>query len=290
MYVGSGEWPVRLRVLGPTEIAPGTTGNVRMFFGEPLPLLPGDRFILREFGRDETVGGGQILDVDPQLKASESVPDRSVDRVIAERGWVGVDELEKLTGERRDPIVGSWVALPATVDELRNELRDRVEQAGPLGLDVALLDDRQRLLLETMAEFHVADGRSRAIDQADVLADHPLIEQLEAEPFAPPDPGDVSKEELRALVQRGQVVQIDGLFFAASAIDLAARRVAELLRTAPDGVTVAAIRDALGTTRKYVLPLLAQLDSTGVTRRRGDLRVGGPRLPDSPSPTDGKAP
>ena len=45
------------------------------------------------------------------------------------------------------------------------------------------------------------------------------------------------------------------------------------------GVTVSTIRDELGTTRKYVLPLLAQLDATGVTRRRGDLRIGGPRLP-----------
>jgi selenocysteine-specific elongation factor len=39
------------------------------------------------------------------------------------------------------------------------------------------------------------------------------------------------------------------------------------------------VRDGLGTTRKHALPLLAQLDATGVTRRRGDLRIGGPRLP-----------
>jgi selenocysteine-specific elongation factor len=44
-------------------------------------------------------------------------------------------------------------------------------------------------------------------------------------------------------------------------------------------VTVATIRDSLGTTRKFLLPLLAHLDATGVTRRRGDLRVAGPRMP-----------
>ena len=279
MYVGSGEWPVRLRVLGPSEIAPGTTGNVRMFFGEHLPLLPGDRFVLREFGRDETVGGGQILDVDPQLKASESVPDRSVDRVISERGWVRVDELERLTGEKREPVVGDWVALPHTVDAARSELGEMVETAGPLGLDVAPLDDRQRLLLDAMSEIHVAEGRARPADRIDVLADHPAIALLESNPFAPPDPDDVPTDELRGLVQRGLVVQVDGRFFAASAIDLAARKVAQLLAERPEGVTVAEIRDVLGTTRKYALPLLAQLDNTGVTRRRGDLRVGGPRLP-----------
>ena len=41
----------------------------------------------------------------------------------------------------------------------------------------------------------------------------------------------------------------------------------------------AQVRDALGTTRKHALPLLAHLDATGVTRRRGDVRIGGPRLP-----------
>jgi len=44
-------------------------------------------------------------------------------------------------------------------------------------------------------------------------------------------------------------------------------------------VTVAEVRDAWGTTRKYALALLARLDGTGVTRRRGDLRIAGSRLP-----------
>jgi len=45
-------------------------------------------------------------------------------------------------------------------------------------------------------------------------------------------------------------------------------------------VTVAEIRDALETTRKFALPICAILDSTGVTRRREDLRIPGPRLPE----------
>jgi hypothetical protein len=39
------------------------------------------------------------------------------------------------------------------------------------------------------------------------------------------------------------------------------------------------VRDDLGTTRKHALPLLSHFDATGVTRRRGDVRIGGPRLP-----------
>ena len=51
-------------------------------------------------GRDETVGGGEVLDVAPVLPASRARPDRRVERVVAERGWVDADELELLTGER----------------------------------------------------------------------------------------------------------------------------------------------------------------------------------------------
>ena len=89
----------------------------------------------------------------------------------------------------------------------------------------------------------------------------------------------VDRAELRELVRRGAVIERDGMYFAPSAVAEAARVVAGLLAAAPDGVTVAAIREALGTSRKYALPLLAHLDATGVTRRRGDLRIGGPRLP-----------
>jgi selenocysteine-specific elongation factor len=38
------------------------------------------------------------------------------------------------------------------------------------------------------------------------------------------------------------------------------------------GLTVADIRDMLGTTRKYAVPLCEYLDRVGVTRREGDYR------------------
>jgi selenocysteine-specific elongation factor len=76
-------------------------------------------------------------------------------------------------------------------------------------------------------------------------------------------------------------VEQDGVYFAPSAVDDACVLIAGLL-DGTDGVTVADIRDALGNTRKHVLPLLAHLDATGRTRRRGDLRIAGPRLLPTP--------
>jgi selenocysteine-specific elongation factor len=80
-------------------------------------------------------------------------------------------------------------------------------------------------------------------------------------------------------VRRGLVIERDGCYFAAAAIDAAAGVIASLLAATPEGITVAQVRDALGTTRKHALPLLAHLDATGITRRRDDVRIAGPRLP-----------
>ncbi len=281
-YLGSGEHPVRLRVLGEEAVAPGKVGAVRLHLPVAVPLLPGDRFVLRESGRDETVGGGEVLDVAPVLPASRARPSRSVDRVVAERGWVRADDLERLTGERRQPTVGSWVVAPAALEAAVAELREAIEGSGPLGLDRAALGERQRAVLPLLAGVVVEGGRVRPGAVADPLAGHPYVAALEAAPFSPPEPAGVDRAELAELVRRGLVVEQDGCYFAPSAVESAARRVAELLAASPEGVTVAQVRDALGATRKHTLPLLAQLDGTGVTRRRGDVRIAGPRLPRLP--------
>ena len=46
-----------------------------------------------------------------------------------------------------------------------------------------------------------------------------------------------------------------------------------IIRSASEGITVGAFREALGTSRRYALPLLEYLDRVGISRREGDLRV-----------------
>jgi selenocysteine-specific elongation factor len=66
--------------------------------------------------------------------------------------------------------------------------------------------------------------------------------------------------------------------FHPDAIDSAIGVARSLLNAAPEGFTVSTFREATGTTRKFALPLLAELDRRAVTRRRGDQRIAGPRL------------
>jgi selenocysteine-specific elongation factor len=278
-YIGSGEYPVRVRVLGPSEIAPGVRGAVRVHLPVGLPLLPGDRFILRESGRGETLGGGEILDIDPVVAAAKAEPERSVNRVIAERGRVDIDHLFRLTGEKRAADVSRWAVAPEVLAATTASVEAAILEAGPLGLDVAGLDEFERAVLDGLDGYELDGGHIRVADAVDPLADHPFVSALEAAPFAPPDSDGFDRAELRELVRRGNVVEAEGVYFAAAAVDAAARVVAELLRDQPEGVTVAEIRDAWGTSRKFAIPLVTHLDNNGVTRRRDDLRVAGPRLP-----------
>ena len=278
-YIGSAEFPARVRVLGQPELPAGATGAVRLYLNRSIPMLPGDRFILRESGRDETVGGGQLLDIDPTLPAATATPDRSVERVVTERGWVLADQLRRLTGETVEPTVGEWVVAEAALKATSEAVEAQIAAAGPLGLDVAMLDDRERAVLEMIDDISIEAGRAKIGDPVDPLADHPWVAALAASPFDPPGVDGIDRGEVRELVRRGTVVEREGVFFAASAVEQAATLLAQLLADQPDGFTVAEARDLLGTTRKYVLPMLAHLDATGVTRRRDDLRIAGPRLP-----------
>ncbi len=282
-YIGSGEVHAAVRILGPETLAPGTTGFVRLHLDRPLPLIPGDRFILREHGRDETIGGGQIVDLEPVRTASKARPDRSITRLVAERGWVERAHLDRLTGyaEIPDdlPIVGRWAVDPQQLSSAIDALRADIEASGGLGLDIATLDARQRAVLDCIDEAVVDAGRVTLGSPADPLADHPWVEALLAEPFAPPGADGVDRAEVRELVRRGLVIEHDGIYFAAEAAASAARLLAQAFAEQPEGLTVAEIRDLWGTSRKFVLALLGWFDTTGQTRRRDDLRVPGPRLP-----------
>ena len=218
--------------------------------------------------------------VAPVLPASKARPDRDPDRVVAERGWIDAADLEALTGESRPPTLGRWVIAPAALAAMEHTLRARVAAAPAIGLEVAALDERERALLGTLAGITVEGGHARPAEVRDPLADHPFLLALEAGGVAPPDPTGVDRGQLREMVRRGLVVERDGLAFHSAAITKAALTAAALVATHPDGFTMSQFREALGITRKHALPLANELDARGITRRRGDVRIAGPKLPD----------
>ena len=191
-----------------------------------------------------------------------------------------MDDLLLLTGEVREPDIGNWAVAPASLEATIADLRERIDNAEGLGLSLSSLDERDRAALELFTDVVVEADHIRPAEAIDPVAGHPFLRALAEQPFSPPSPDGVDRSELREMVRRGQVVSEDGVFFAATAIDEAAQLVARLLAAHPEGFTVSDFRDAAGNTRKHALPLLNRLDNTGITRRRDDVRIAGPRLPD----------
>ena len=99
--------------------------------------------------------------------------------------------------------------------------------------------------------------------------------------FQPPEPESFASPASGKLHDLYAVAVAEGLLKKVSeSIYLHANSEAEMLRRVrtaltanPNGLTVAAIRDLLETTRKYAVPLCEYLDRIGITKRVGDFRV-----------------
>ena len=281
VYVGSGEFAAKIRLIGTRELQANENGFVRIAVQTPISILPGDRFILRESGRQETIGGGEILDIAPILRASKAKPDRSVDRVISERQWVTAKELELLTGEACQPMVGDWLTTAKLLDTTRKELALKLAKTSD-GLEISRLKPHEQAVLATLPDVVIEMGRAR-IKGASSITEHPYVGLFAKAGVTPPDTKTLDRNIVRQIVQRGLFVDIDGVVFHISALETARLNVQKILQQHPNGFTVSQFRENLGITRKHAVPLLEALDRRAITKRNGDLRVGGARLNGEPS-------
>jgi selenocysteine-specific elongation factor len=96
----------------------------------------------------------------------------------------------------------------------------------------------------------------------DTEATPPTVKQLVATGFDP--------ALIDAASRSGRVVRLSPDLVVTR--EVVARATELIRRHGAEGITVSALREALGTSRKYAVPLAEHLDSTGVTRRVGDLR------------------
>jgi selenocysteine-specific elongation factor len=62
-HQGTAEAIAEMVLLRGSELAPGASAFAQLRLEKPVLLLPGDRFILRQFSPVETIGGGVALDV-----------------------------------------------------------------------------------------------------------------------------------------------------------------------------------------------------------------------------------
>ncbi|HEY0383832.1 MAG TPA: selenocysteine-specific translation elongation factor [Candidatus Elarobacter sp.] len=129
----------------------------------------------------------------------------------------------------------------------------------------ATLDHRPQLTAEQRAFFE----RSVPVDAAQPLVPAPLddvVAQLRAARIAG------LPQAFDTLVATGALVKVGAdVYRGAQIAEIRKRLEAAVRRDGP--ITMARFRDAVGTTRKYAVPLMEWFDATGVTVRDGDVRA-----------------
>jgi selenocysteine-specific elongation factor len=275
LHIGSSDQETRLRVIAGEMIAPGDSGRVRLSFDTPLPLLRGDRFVVRETGRGETIGGGFVLDAHPVTNIAKANSDGTLETYLKERGWVTVHDVWLETGYQCEAIAGEWIASVEHVEQTLHQIREQLTTRG-LGLDLAQLTSWEKALIESMEDVVISHGVAQLGTQV------PTEEQRVAEivrdaGVTGPDATALPRDIIRRLVQRGEVYEHDGIAFHSDVLENLRPVLQQLWTHHPDGFSMAALRDATGVTRKYAVPLGTVLDKHGLTRRVGDVRIRGPR-------------
>jgi selenocysteine-specific elongation factor len=197
--------------------------------------------------------------------------------------------------------LGAWWLARDLLDEIGSVLRDRLaafhsEEPAAVGEDVETV---RRWIVDLLAssgaprEAGVADAViERLVGEGGLARDGAFVRLGSHRSDAGEDLTRLVEVVRRAEPTPPSISELRASGFSASVVDAAVRS-GGLVRISPDllvtrelveragaavretgdaGITVSALREHLGTSRKYAIPLLEHLDRTGVTRRSGDLR------------------
>jgi selenocysteine-specific elongation factor len=274
---------------------------------EPIAVAAGDRFALRRPSPGGTIAGGRVLDAAPPrgISRRRTTPDRlsaiacappaspawssarlelhgaidgrpvelapdvadwlaaHVEAIVAAGAEIPEAEVREATGRALRRVV--TLPQPASIAPAAQAI-DRLLAAGRL--------DRRGTLLRL-------PGRAPAGPSPELLA---AMERLEAalDVAAPPSLSDAARATgcstagIRSLEAAGRIIRLDDdLAYASTTYRRLEGAALKLAADAP--LTPAGFRDATGTSRKYVMAILEDLDRRGMLRRTPAGHVPGPR-------------
>ena len=218
--------------------------------------------------------------IEPELRKLASA--QKLIAVPGEGRWIAPSAMQRVT-ERARRVLKEYFqkdrlaeAMPKA-EAVRRILRGRAADLAPVYF--GWLEAQK--VLTVQGDQVTLPGRSAQLTGEESKLSTAVVEKFDQGGLTPPSPGDVARElnakpqildgVIRHLVTRGQLIRLpDGLILAASAVAGLKR---DLLATSWDRFSVADFKDRFGLSRKWAIPLLEHLDSTGATRRLGDERM-----------------
>jgi len=231
-----------------------------------------------ELGRDAHRGPAELADALARLAG-----DGTLVAVGGGRGYLHAEMVERLREEVVEAIRrGLGSASLSVFVPVREVARAMKLESGLLDEILALLEQRGAICRGPQGRLGLPGHRPKLTAKQEETRSR--IEALFREGFlAPPGRGDVAQragagkdEALRMidlLLDEGAIVRLkEDTLLHREAVEEAGRRLAEALGD-KGRMTASEIRDLLGTSRKFLIPLLEHFDQTGLTVREGDFRT-----------------
>lgn len=298
LHLGSGSWPVRIRLIGGRL--------VRIDLDVAVPLAMGDRFILRDSGRRLVVAGGRVLDPAPPrpkrftdevtsllIRALDVDADQRAGALLEFRGSDTSDRLSAHSGGGV-PATGfhhGGVRLSVSErDRMAARIRSVVEgyhDLHPLrpGIGIAELAEGLGLgsavttaLIDTVDSVEVSGAFASSIGfavsfspQQRSTIDGAKQQLRAAGTAAVPRVSELAIDPtlLHAAVRSGELVQVSSDFvYLPEQID----ELLAVIDSIDEPFGVSEFKDRAGLSRKYAVPFLEWTDDTGRTVRTGDVR------------------
>ncbi len=312
LHHGTRETAARVAPVERDTVEAGGPAYVQLRLERPIVPAAGDRVVLRQVAPPDTIGGGLVVDPAPRKHGAgaawverlrllergdpgERLAARLVDSPAGlVPGEAEESQLERLAAAGQARRVGTrrprYIATDryeAARAALLEALAARLKSRGALARAAGVPDDVARVVLDEL----VAEGEATSTGgsyaarpgaEADPIAEQ-LLEALREDFLEPRGVEqlarslDLSPEDCRDVLERlaasGALVRArPGLYFHADAIAAVKLLVAGICER-EGSVTIAGLRDALATSRKYAQGLLEYLDAQHVTLRRGDEHV-----------------
>ena len=182
------------------------------------------------------------------------------------------DGWNSLTERTRAALGDYHRQFPLRAGAPKEELRSRLNLSPQVFNDALRILNGGGVTVEDGSTVRLPDHSPDIADAQRELVDD-YLRQLDSEPFSPPTDIVIDPEVVNLLDERGQVVKVsESVVFSASAYGDMVDTISEYLNRNGE-ISVADVRDLLGTSRKYALALMDHLDHVRVTRRVGDVRV-----------------
>src|SRR5204863_3258119 len=210
------------------------------------------------------------------------------------------DALARLAAEQAAMVIGDLAVDPALWRTLQRNARNAIDaehRAHPERPGLALSELRKALEKQLpftevfdalvadlcAGEFSQAGVAIRRTTHRPALPAHleavgaKVRAALTAKPLEPPSrkelaPDALAQQALRFLVQTGEAIELSEDVVISGDGYARATEIVKKILSGQGSATAGELRQALGTSRRIVIPLLERLDRQGVTRREGDTR------------------